>query len=66
MAGETAAPAPNWRVLVIVPFAMSADNLLLRQAQLTSLPLGPHIQFEYRPVKAGPANYASHQARYFG
>ena len=60
MASETAAAAPNWRVLVIVPFAMSADNLLLRQAQLTSLSLGPNIHFEYRPVKAGPVNYSSH------
>lgn len=60
MVSETAAAAPNWRVLVIVPFAMSADNLLLRQAQLTSLSLGPNIHFEYRPVKAGPVNYASH------
>lgn len=48
------------RVLVIVPFAMSADNLMLRQAQLANLSLGPHIHFEYRPVKAGPANYSSH------
>ena len=51
---------PRWRVLVIVPFAMSNDNLLLRQDQLRSLSLGPHIDFEYRPVKAGPVNYASH------
>ena len=50
----------RWRVLVIVPFAMSSENLSLRQDQLRSLSLGPHIDFEYRPVKAGPANYASH------
>lgn len=48
------------RVLVIVPFAMSVDNLLLRQAQLKSLQVGDGISFEYRAVKAGPANYSSH------
>ena len=48
------------RVLVIVPFAMSADNLLLRQQQLAGLSFGPGIEFVYRPVKAGPVNYASH------
>lgn len=48
------------RVLVVVPFAMSADNLLLRQAQLQGLSLGDGIRFEYRAVKAGPLNYSSH------
>ena len=48
------------RVLVVVPFAMTADNLLLRQAQLQGLQFGEGIQFEYRAVKAGPANYSSH------
>ena len=48
------------RVLVIVPFAMSADNLLLRQQQLSGLQLGADPEFVYRPVKAGPVNYSSH------
>lgn len=48
------------RVLVIVPFAMSSENLALRQAQLQGLELSPDLQFEFRPVKAGPANYSSH------
>ena len=48
------------RVLVIVPFAMSADNLALREQQLAGLQFGPDIRFEYRAVRAGPANYASH------
>lgn len=48
------------RVLVIVPFAMSADNLALRQEQLKGIDLSPQLQFEFRPVKAGPVNYASH------
>ena len=48
------------RVLVVVPFAMSAENLLLRQQQLQGMSFGPDIEFVYRPVKAGPLNYASH------
>ena len=48
------------KVLVIVPFAMSADNLLLREQQLAGLQFGPDIVFEYRTVRAGPANYSSH------
>jgi Asp/Glu/hydantoin racemase len=48
------------RILVIVPFAMSADNLMLRQQQLAGLQFADGIAFEYRAVKAGPANYSSH------
>ena len=47
------------KVLTIVPFAMSADNLALRQQQLQGLQFGPDLQFEYRSVKAGPVNYSS-------
>lgn len=54
------AEGPVRRVLVVVPFAMSADNLLLRQAQLQGLSFGDGIRFEYRAVKAGPLNYSSH------
>jgi allantoin racemase len=48
------------KVLVIVPFAMSADNLLLREQQQAGLQFGPDLVFEYRTVKAGPVNYSSH------
>ena len=48
------------KILVIVPFAMSEDNRELRRQQLDSLALPPGVQFEYRSVKAGPVNYASH------
>ncbi len=48
------------KILVIVPFAMSADNLLLRQQQLAGLQFGLGLVFEYRCVKAGPVNYSSH------
>ncbi len=51
---------PPRRVLVIVPFAMTAENLALREGQLAGLQFGPDIRFEYRAVRAGPANYASH------
>jgi allantoin racemase len=48
------------RVLVVVPFAMSAESLALRQEQLKGIALSPQLQFEFRPVKAGPLNYSSH------
>ena len=48
------------RVLVVVPFAMSAQSLALRQEQLEGIALSPQLQFEFRPVKAGPLNYSSH------
>jgi allantoin racemase len=48
------------RVLVVVPFAMSAQSLALRQEQLEGIALSPQLQFEFRPVKAGPINYSSH------
>jgi len=48
------------KILVIVPFAMSADNLLLRRQQLAGLQFGPELEFDYRCVKAGPVNYSSH------
>lgn len=51
---------PMKKILTIVPFAMSPDNLLLRQQQLQGLQFGPDLHFEYRSVKAGPVNYSSH------
>ena len=48
------------RVLVVVPFAMSPENLALRQAQLQGIALSPELEFVFRPVKAGPVNYSSH------
>lgn len=59
-AGSFAAGGGRRRVLVIVPFPMSADNLLLRQAQTQGMAFGPGVEFVYRPVKAGPVNYSSH------
>ena len=48
------------RILVVVPFSMSADNLMLREQQLNGIAFGADIRFEYRAVKAGPVNYSSH------
>jgi Asp/Glu/hydantoin racemase len=48
------------RVLVIVPFAMSPEHLALRREQLQGIELSAQLQFEFRPVKAGPVNYSSH------
>lgn len=47
------------RVLVLVPFAFDEKGLAKRRAQLDSVELGPDIQFDFRPVKAGPALYDS-------
>lgn len=47
------------RVLVIVPFPMSAENLAQRRAQLEAVELGPGITFEFEPVRAAPQNYVS-------
>jgi allantoin racemase len=48
------------KILVIVPFAMSAENLQLRREQQRGLQFGDDLHFEYRSVKAGPVNYSSH------
>jgi allantoin racemase len=47
------------RVLVIVPFPMNEENRLQRVAQLQAVKLGPDIEFDFRPVRAAPANYTS-------
>ena len=47
------------RVLVVVPFPMSAENRRAREAQLEAVKLGPDIEFHFRAVRAAPANYTS-------
>ena len=44
-----------YRVVVLVPFAFDEKGLANRRAQLSSVKLGPEIEFDYKPVKAGPA-----------
>ncbi|GHC66331.1 aspartate/glutamate racemase family protein [Limoniibacter endophyticus] len=48
------------KVLVIVPFAMSEEEVGRRRKQLDAVKLGPDIVFEYRAVRCGPASYTSH------
>ncbi len=48
------------KVVVLVPFAFDEKGLANRRAQLAAVKLGPDIEFDYRPVKAGPALYDSY------
>ncbi|MGQ0650655.1 MAG: aspartate/glutamate racemase family protein [Betaproteobacteria bacterium] len=48
------------KVLVVVPFPVSEEQLALRRAQMEAVRLGPDIEFDFRPVKAAPSNYVSH------
>ena len=48
------------KVVVLVPFAFDENGLSKRRAQLTSVKLGPDIDFDFKPVKAGPALYDSY------
>ena len=47
------------KILVIVPFPMSEDNLKSRRDQLKSVKLSNELQFEFRSTKAAPKNYIS-------
>ena len=47
------------KILVIVPFPMSEDNLKSRRDQLKSVELSTELQFEFRSTKAAPKNYIS-------
>lgn len=49
------------KVLVIVPFPMSDENLSKRQGQLQSVKLGPNIDFDFKAVRIAPVNYVSQQ-----
>jgi allantoin racemase len=49
-----------WKVVVLVPFALDAEGMQNRKDQLNAVTLGPDIQFDFRPVKAGPDLYDSH------
>ena len=42
------------RLLVIVPFAMSDENLQLRQQQSARLQLGHDLHFDYRAAEEKP------------
>lgn len=47
------------RVLVLVPFPMSAENRAQRRQQISAVTLGPDIEFEFQSVRAAPKNYVS-------
>jgi len=51
----------QYRVLVLVPFPMDADNLAKRQAQRHAVRLGPDMTFEFRAVRIAPTNYVGQQ-----
>ena len=47
------------RALVIVPFALSGKELDNRRSQTKSVDLGPDIEFDFKPVNAGPSSFMS-------
>lgn len=47
------------RVLVLVPFAMDEDGLARRRAQMAGVALHPDVEYEFRPVAAGPTSFTS-------
>ena len=47
------------KALVLVPFAMDAQGVANRRAQLKAVRLGPDIDFDFKPVTAGPTMYMS-------
>lgn len=48
------------KVCVLVPFSFDEKGLANRRAQQQSVKLGPDLEFDYKPVKAGPALYDSY------
>ncbi len=47
------------KVLVIVPFALDEEGLNNRRVQQKAVKLGPDIEFDYKPVAAGPTSFMS-------
>jgi allantoin racemase len=47
------------RVLVIVPFSMTEEELERRKEQLKAVKLRTDMEFHFRPVRLGPASYTS-------
>jgi len=45
------------KVLVIVPLPLGAEAVERRRRQLQHVKLGPDIEFDFRPVKAGPIHF---------
>ena len=51
--------AKKKKALVLVPFAMDEQGVNNRRQQLTTVSLGPDIDFDFKPVTAGPEMYMS-------
>jgi allantoin racemase len=47
------------KALVIVPFALDDAGVANRKAQTKAVKLGPDIEFDFRPVTAGPTSFMS-------
>jgi len=51
--------AATRKVLVLVPFPMTSDQLAKREAQQEAVDLPSSIEFHYRSTRAAPSNYVS-------
>jgi len=47
------------KALVIVPFALDAAGVANRKLQTRAVKLGPDIEFDFKPVTAGPTSFMS-------
>ena len=47
------------KALVIVPFALDAAGVANRKQQTKAVKLGPDIEFDFKPVTAGPTSFMS-------
>jgi allantoin racemase len=47
------------KALVIVPFALDAEGVANRKSQTKAVKLGPDIEFDFKPVTAGPTSFMS-------
>ncbi|MSO64626.1 MAG: hydrogenase expression protein HupH [Alphaproteobacteria bacterium] len=54
---KTVARGRKRKILVLVPFPMSGENLAARREQSEKLDLGPDVEFHYRPVKWAGTNF---------
>ena len=44
------------RILVLAPFPLDPDQLLLRAKQVDAAPLPDGVEVDFKPVKAAPEN----------
>ena len=53
-------PDPRAKILVLVPFPLSDEQLALRERQLDVAPLPEGVDVHFKPTKAAPSNYVSY------